>query len=279
MTQIANPFDPGLYGKIAIVTGGSKGIGRAIVELLAQCGATVAFIARDTGGDGIRLEQELQRQDYGALFIKADLTDDRAREGAVRNVIDTYSGIDILVNNAGHNDGVGLTGENATPEQFRQSMAINLTPYYDMTRLCWPYLRDSKGGIVNIGSKVSSTGQGGTSAYAAANGGIVALTREHALEGAKDPKNPVRVNCVVPAEVWNGHYKQWLETYFPDPEAQRAVIENKIPLGKRMTTPEEIAKAVVFLASNALSSHTTGQILYVDGGYTHLDRAFAHRTA
>ncbi|MFM8583280.1 MAG: SDR family oxidoreductase, partial [Planctomycetaceae bacterium] len=130
--------------------------------------------------------------------------------------------------------------------------------------------RATKGAIVNIGSKVAETGQGGTSAYAAANGGRNALTREWAVELLGDE---IRVNAVIVAECWTPLYEKWINT-LSNPEETLARIEARIPLGKRMTCSEEIANAVAFLLSPR-SSHTTGQLLHIDGGYTHLDRALA----
>jgi L-fucose dehydrogenase len=124
------------------------------------------------------------------------------------------------------------------------------------------------GAIVNIGSKTAETGQGGTSAYAAANGGRNALTREWAVELLK---YGIRVNAVIVAESYTPLYDRWIKT-FPDPEKQLETITSRIPLEKRMTTPEEIANMVAFLLSER-SSHTTGQLIHVDGGYVHLDRA------
>jgi L-fucose dehydrogenase len=131
-----------------------------------------------------------------------------------------------------------------------------------------PYLIKSKGAIVNIGSKTAETGQGNTSAYAASNGGRNALTREWAVELLK---YNIRVNAVIVAECFTPLYEKWIKT-FENPEEKLKSITEKIPLEKRMTTPEEIANMVVFLLSER-SSHTTGQIIHVDGGYVHLDRA------
>ena len=123
---------------------------------------------------------------------------------------------------------------------------------------------------INVSSKVAVTGQGSTSGYAAAKGAMNALTREWAIALASDN---VRVNCVVPAECITPQYQKWFDS-LNDPEATRKGIEHLVPLGERMTTPEELADMIVFLASPR-SSHTTGQIVFVDGGYTHLDRAIS----
>ena len=171
-----------------------------------------------------------------------------------------------MINNAGVNDGIGL--EKGNYEAFIASLHKNVVHYYLMAHHALPVLIKSKGAIVNIGSKVAETGQGNTSAYAASNGGRNALTREWAVELLK---YGIRVNAVIVAECYTPLYEKWIKT-LPNPEEKLRSITDKIPLGKRMTTAEEIADMVVFLLSER-SSHTTGQLIYVDGGYTHLDRS------
>ena len=185
---------------------------------------------------------------------------------AVDDALARTGRLDAIVNNAGVNDCVGL--EAGSPAAFVESLERNLVHVYAITHHALPALKQTRGAIVNIASKVALTGQGGTSGYAAAKGGILALTREWAVELL--PAG-IRVNAVVPAEVMTPLYREWLSG-FPDPDQALADITARIPLGHRMTTPEEIAAAVVFLLSPR-SAHTTGQQLVVDGGYTHLDRA------
>jgi L-fucose dehydrogenase len=170
------------------------------------------------------------------------------------------------VNNAGVNDGVNLA--NGNYQSFIDSLHKNLVHYYLLAHHALPYLKTSKGAIVNISSKTAETGQGGTSAYAAANGGRNALTREWAVELLP---YGIRVNAVVVAECYTPMYQEWIKTQ-ENPEEKLQSIQANIPLGKRFTTPEEIGQTVSFLLSEK-SSHTTGQLIHVDGGYVHLDRA------
>jgi L-fucose dehydrogenase len=171
-----------------------------------------------------------------------------------------------LINNAGVNDRVGL--EHGSPEQYLGSLQRNLLHYYSMAHYALPHLKRSKGSILNVASKTAITGQGGTSGYASAKGAILALTREWAVELVP---YSIRVNAVVPAEVMTDMYRQWLDT-FPNAEQKLQTIVSNIPLGKRMTTAEELASMIVFLISER-AQHITGQHVFVDGGYVHLDRA------
>ena len=169
------------------------------------------------------------------------------------------------MNNAGINDNIGL---DAGREAFIGSLERNLIHYYVMAHYTVPHLKTSRGAIVNISSKTAITGQGNTSGYCASKGAQLSLTREWAAALREDG---VRVNAVIPAEVMTPLYQRWISS-FDEPEKKHAAITDQNPLGKRMTTSEEIAAMVVFLLS-AQSSHTTGQWVFVDGGYTHLDRA------
>jgi L-fucose dehydrogenase len=256
-------MDLQLQDKVVLVTGGSKGIGAGIVRSFLAEGAKVANVNR-SAAEGEALEAEYAAKGQDCFFIQGDLTDVDACRNAVEATLGKFGRIDVLVNNAGVNDGVGL---DAGPDAFVESLRRNLVHVYAMAHFSLDALKQSRGSIINIGSKVAVTGQGGTSAYAAAKGGINGLTREWAVDLAKDG---IRVNAVIPAETWTPLYENWLNT-MDDPAGMRASIEKMIPFEQRFTTCEEIADAVVFLAS-AKSGHTTGQIMYVDGGYTHLDR-------
>jgi L-fucose dehydrogenase len=255
-------MDLQLKEKVVIVTGGAKGIGEGIVEVLSAEGAIPAVVGRNEGDNKAVLEKIAGR----GFQSVAELTRPEECKHAVEEIVRHFGRVDGLVNNAGVNDGVNL--ENGSYEAFMASLHKNLVHYYLMAHHALPALKKSKGAIVNIGSKVAETGQGGTSAYAAANGGRNGLTREWAVELLK---YGIRVNAVIVAESYTPLYEKWIRT-LPDPEQKLREINQTIPLGNRMTTAEEIANMVVFLLSER-SSHTTGQLIHVDGGYVHLDRA------
>jgi L-fucose dehydrogenase len=260
-------MDLHLQDHVILVTGGAKGIGEAISRVLAAEGAVPVIIGRNQA-DNEAAVQRIVSSNRFAFAITAELTRTEDCQRAVAETIKRFGRIDALVNNAGINDGVNL--EHGDTEKFLASLRKNLIHYYDMAHFALPQLKKSRGAIVNIGSKVAETGQGGTSAYAAANGGRNALTREWAVELAK---YNIRVNAVIVAECWTPMYETWLSTQ-SNPAAARAQIEVRIPLGHRMTTADEIAHTVAFLLSDR-SSHTTGQLLHIDGGYVHLDRAIS----
>jgi L-fucose dehydrogenase len=261
-------MDLQLKDKIIIVTGGAKGIGEGIVNVLAKEGAVPVVVGRSEA-DNKRVVAAIEASGGKAFQVEAELTRPQDSEKAVKAVLQKFGKIHGLVNNAGVNDGVGL--ENGSYERFMESLHKNVVHYYLMAHYALPALKETKGSIVNIGSKTAETGQGGTSAYAAANGGRNALTREWAVELLK---YGIRVNAIIVAECWTPLYEKWIET-LPDPKQKLAEIEAKIPLGSRMTTAEEIANTTVFLLSDR-SSHTTGQLIHVDGGYVHLDRALVN---
>jgi NAD(P)-dependent dehydrogenase (short-subunit alcohol dehydrogenase family) len=258
-------MDLNLTNKVIIVTGGSKGIGNGICKLLAEERAIPVIVGR-TKPDVLNAVKSIVDNGGKASYAFAELTNPSECKKAVEEVVKEFGRIDGLVNNAGVNDGVGL--ENGNYEDFMASLHRSLVHYYLMAQYALPELKKSKGSIVNIGSKVSVTGQGGTSGYAAANGARNALTREWAVELLQ---YGIRVNAVIVAECYTPLYKKWIRS-FENPEKKLQEINQNIPLENRMTTAAEIANTVAFLLS-ARSSHTTGQLLYVDGGYVHLDRS------
>lgn len=260
-------MDLQLNNKVIIVTGGARGIGFGISKILAAEGA-IPFIVGRNEEDNIAAVKEIEATGGQAKYVTAELVKPGDCEHAVQQVITTFGRIDGVVNNAGVNDGVGL--EKGDYESFIASVHKNLVHYYLIAHYALPELKKSKGSIVNIGSKTAETGQGATSAYAASNGGRSALTREWAVELLP---YGIRVNAVIVAECFTPLYETWIKT-FSNWEEKLQEITQKIPFEKRMTTAEEIANMVVFLLSEK-SSHTTAQLIHVDGGYTHLDRAIS----
>jgi len=196
-------MDLQLTNKVIIVTGGAKGIGEGIAKVLAKEGAIPVIIGRNEK-DNLKCVQAIEAGGGKAFQVIAELTEPQACENAVNAVIKQFGRIDGLVNNAGVNDGVGL--ETGTYEKFIASLHKNVVHYYLMAHYALPELKKSKGAILNITSKTADTGQGNTSAYAAANGGRNALTREWAVELLK---YGIRVNAIVVAECWTPLYENW----------------------------------------------------------------------
>jgi L-fucose dehydrogenase len=258
-------MDLQLKDKVVIVTGGAKGIGAAIVRACIGEGAVPVIVDRDAEAGG-QLQNELWGKGMACGLVAAELSTPEECARAVDQTLKTFGRLDALVNNAGRNDKVGL--EHGNPDEYVASLQRNLVHYYSMAHYALPHLKRAQGAIVNIGSKTAVTGQGSTSGYASSKGAIMALTREWAAELL--PYN-IRVNTILPAEVMTPLYREWLAT-FPNPEEKLNSVLSKIPLGKRMTTADEIAAMAIFLLSDK-SGHTTGQHIFVDGGYSHLDRA------
>ncbi|WP_405398747.1 SDR family oxidoreductase [Maribacter sp. Asnod2-G09] len=259
-------MDLKLKDKVVVVTGaaGLKGsIGETIVQHLATEGAIPVIVCRNDRGIGY--EKELREKGIDALFVKTDLSDHVQIEKAVRKIEAKYGEIHALINNVGVNDGAGL---DASIDDFMYSLKLNMVSYFAMTKYCLPMLKKSKGNILNIGSKVALTGQGGTSGYAASKGGVFGLTREWAVDLIQFG---IRSNAIVIAESWTPAYDAWIKTLDNGEEKLEAIVK-KIPLENRMTMPAEIADQCLFTISEK-SSHTTGQFITVDGGYVHLDRS------
>lgn len=254
-----------LENKVFLVSGGARGIGQAICKAIAAEGG-IPVVIDPAITEANALIAELREAGQAALHLPLRLdTQDKCAQ-AVNTALEKLGRIDGIVNNAGRNDGAGLT--EGSPEAFARSIAENLFHCFDLVHYALPALKETKGAIVNIASKTAVTGQGGTSGYAAAKGALLALTREWAVELLS---HGIRVNAVVPAEVMTPAYENWLQT-LQEPDETLTHIKARIPLGQRMTEPQEIASMVAFLLS-ARAGHTTGQHLFVDGGYVHLDRA------
>lgn len=259
-------MDLHLKGKIVVVSGsaGKEGsIGETIINRLADEGAIPVLVDRNSRGFGYA--EALQKKGIDSLFVQTDVTDPVQMEKAVAEIAKKYGRIDVVINNVGVNDGAGL---DATYEGFMDSLKLNVVSYFLLVKFALPYLKESKGNILNIGSKVALTGQGGTSGYAAAKGGVLGLTREWAVDLIQ---YGIRSNAIIIAECYTPAYEDWIKTV-PDGEAVLKKINKSIPFESRMTTTGEIADTTLFIISDR-SSHTTGQFVFVEGGYVHLDRA------
>jgi L-fucose dehydrogenase len=259
-------MDLGLKDAVIAVTGGGAGIGEGISRACLAEGARVVVLSRASANVQTFMK-EMESSGQACELVPTNLENMDECRAAIGHVETKYGRLDGLVNNAGVNDGIGL--QSGSPERFMDSLRLNLLHYYALAHYALPMLKASRGSIVNISSKIALTGQGGTSAYAAAKGAQLALTREWAAELLAAG---VRVNAVLPAEVMTPLYKRWLDT-LGDPDTELARINSRIPLGHRMTTLAEMGAITVFLLSPTQSSHTTGQQIVVDGGYTHLDRS------
>ncbi|MGB5387800.1 MAG: SDR family oxidoreductase, partial [Eudoraea sp.] len=238
-------------------------IGETILQNLASEGAIPAVI--DRNDRGIKYIEKIRKKGIDAIFCKTDVTNPEQIQFAIETIAKKYGRIDVVINNVGVNDGVGL---DASYEEFMNSLKLNMVSYFLTVKHALPLLKKYKGNILNIGSKVALTGQGGTSGYAAAKGGVLGLTREWAVDLIA---YGIRSNAIVIAESWTPSYDTWIKSLENGDKKLQSIIK-KIPFENRMTTPQEIADTCLFTISDR-SSHTTGQFITVDGGYVHLDRS------
>lgn len=251
---------PRLQGKVALITGGGTGIGRACALLFAQEGARVAL----TGRRAEPLEavaREITAAGGAALAVSCDVAQRAAVEQAVRAAADRFGRLDIVVNNAGAL--LVATADETSDADWSRVLAVNLTGTFLVSRAALPELRKSGGGsIVNIGSVLGLVGMKQRAAYAASKGGVTTLTKAMALDHAREN---IRVNCICPAIVET----ELVATMFrkmPDPETTRRLRAEQIPLG-RLGSPEDVAHLALFLASEE-SAWLTGAALPLDGGLT-----------
>jgi NAD(P)-dependent dehydrogenase (short-subunit alcohol dehydrogenase family) len=242
-----------LKGKVALITGGTSGIGRATAELFAQEGALVALTGRR-----VELGQQLAQQ-IGALYVQADhcLVEDCER--AIRTTLDAFGRIDILFNNAGI---VTLrTAEETSEEEWEHTMALNVTAVWRMSKLVLPVMRAQGGGvIINNASDWGLVGGRGAVAYCTSKGAVVLMTKSIALDHAHEN---IRINAICPGDTF---VDRWLEGDDAGLDQVTARQSDSIPLG-RVAEAIEIAQAVLFLAADD-SSFMTGATLVVDGGNT-----------
>lgn len=249
-----------LSGKMAFITGGGTGIGRACALLFAREGAKVAVAARRREKlDAVA--QEIIADGHEALAVVCDVTRKASVEAAVRAAEERFGGLNVIVNNAGALH-VG-TAEETSDEDWNRVIAANLTGTFLVSRAAVPALRRAGGGsIVNIGSYLGLVGIKQRAAYCASKGGVTMLTKAMALDHAAEK---IRVNCICPALV-ETEMALGAMARMPDPAAYRKLRESQIPMG-RAGRPEDVAELAVFLASEE-SSWMTGNALPLDGGST-----------
>ncbi len=244
-----------LAGKVALVTGGSRGIGRATALALASAGATAVIVYVQQADRAAAVVREIETAAGVAEAIRADVTSEADLARMAEGLHARHRRLDILVNNAGMV--TPSRTEGLTLEAWRRVLDVNLTGAFLATRACLPLLRDAGGAaIVNVSSVAGVRGGTLGPHYAAAKGGLIALTRYWARELLPDR---IRVNCVAPSMTAT----EMSEATWPG--AERARMERLVPMG-RYAEPREVAEAIVFLASEA-SSYITGECLNITGGF------------
>jgi 3-oxoacyl-[acyl-carrier protein] reductase len=247
-------MDTGLKGKVAVVTGGSRGIGRAIALHLATEGVAIAVNYNERADAAAEVVAEIQKIGGSAIAVRADVGLEQAVTAMVERTVEEFGGLDILVNNAGIPGGRHEVAA-VTPEIWRKVMAVNLDGVYLCSRASIPHLQAGRGGrIVNIAARVGLAGIAGFAPYATAKGGIIAFTKSLAKELAKDG---ITVNAIVP-----GATRTDFISFFT--KEQLEATTKTIPMG-RIAEPEDIAKLVVFLASKQ-AAYITGEAIGVLGG-------------
>jgi 3-oxoacyl-[acyl-carrier protein] reductase len=242
-----------LNGKVVLITGASRGIGRAMAHKFAQEGANVAFTYLSSVEKGQALEEELGAFGGQIKGYRSDASDYKAAEDLVNKVVVDFGKLDVLVNNAGiTKDGLLMR---MTEEQWDTVITVNLKSVFNLTKAAIkPMMKAKAGSIINLTSVVGIRGNAGQANYAASKAGIIGFTKSVALElGSRN----IRSNAIAPG---------FIETEMTDEINEKAVEEWKqqIPL-KRGGQPEEVADCAVFLASDR-SRYITGQVLQVDGG-------------
>ena len=248
-----------LAGQVALVTGAGKGIGAGCARVLGAAGASIAVWDIDQAAANATVT-ELHSAEIAAGAVIADVSDKSAVEAAIAKIAAEFGRIDVLVNNAGTHDGKGI--EAGDESDWDRIIGTNLKSVYLVTKAALPWLKAARGRIVNMGSMVGLVGQGQSGAYSASKGGIVALTKNMALDFAA---YGMRVNCICPGWVRTPLVDQWFAMQADEAEA-RDYVASIHPLG-RIADADEVGAVALFLASD-MSSFVTGVAIPVDGGVT-----------
>ena len=248
-----------LEGKVALITGGNRGIGRAMVNLFSAEGAKVVFAARRSEL-GEAVEEEVRSNGGEAKFVACDVTDEEAVSKLIDTAVDAFGRLDIVVNNAGIAPAAPI--EAMDVETWDELMACNVRSMFLVSKYAIPKLRETKGCIINLGSTFGVVGAAGSAGYAVTKAAAVNFSKSLAVELAEDG---IRVNALCPGGTDTEFLHEWFESTGDAEGTEQWLIEHH-PLG-RLGTPDDQAKAALFLASDD-SSFVTGHALLVDGGYT-----------
>ena len=242
-----------LSGKVALVTGASRGIGAVVAARLAEAGARVGVNYHASSDAATVVVDSIKKAGGEAFLVGGDVSQEDKAEAVIKNLVEHFGGIDILINNAGINKDQLLI--RMKPEDFDSVMNVNLRGAFLCTRYAMPHLiRQRSGRVINMSSVVGLSGNPGQANYAAAKAGLVGLTKAVAREVAS---RNVTVNALAPGYITTAMVDELSE------ETQAKILE-RIPMG-RFGTPEDVAEAVVFLCSDG-ASYITGQVLTIDGG-------------
>ena len=248
-----------LKNKVAIVTGSARGIGEGIARVFSREGAFVV-VADILEVDGKKTADELRAQEGNAVFVKTDVSESKSVQNMIQTTITKFGKLDILVNNAGYH--ISKNIEETSEEEWELIINTNLRSTFLCSKYAIPYLRKTKGCIINISSMVGLVGQSNAGAYSATKGGQIAMSKGMALDFALDG---IRVNTICPGWIQTPLVEDWFSQQ-KNPDASRAYIYGVHPLG-RIGTPEECGLASLYLASDD-SGFITGITLNIDGGVT-----------
>ncbi len=256
MTRIKNLFD--LNGKVAVITGASKGIGEAMARGMAEFGASVVISSRKQEAVE-EVARSFQKDGLDAMGIACHVANEEQRENLIEKTVDRYGRIDILINNAGTNPYFGPIDQ-MPMAAYQKTMDINLSAPMELSRLAYPHMKAQGGGsVMHVSSIEGLHATAGFAAYNLSKAGLVMLAQNQAAEWGKDN---IRVNVICP-----GLVRTKLSAALWSDENNLKKFEQNIPLG-RMAMPDEMAGLAVFLASDA-STYMTGSVLVNDGGILH----------